>query len=170
MTGGLLRGTPGDNIGPTPAGIIGSTSGGLSKLMSKPRLRRPLRPQRSRSKGTSRPLEDRTRVTTVVKGKEIGDADLKRPFKEAVKTFLTRRIIEFASPEFKMPANIKLYDGTTDPEDHLSRSRPQQTQVNDPCRCGVVCSNKPWMGAREDGSRTSQEEASTDGWNSGSSS
>nr|GEV19742.1 hypothetical protein [Tanacetum cinerariifolium] len=29
--------------------------------------------------------------------------------------------IEFAGPEYKMPANIKLYDGTTDPEDHLSR-------------------------------------------------
>nr|GEX88909.1 reverse transcriptase domain-containing protein [Tanacetum cinerariifolium] len=28
MTGGLLRGTPGDNIGLTPAGFIGSTSGG----------------------------------------------------------------------------------------------------------------------------------------------
>nr|GEU46581.1 reverse transcriptase domain-containing protein [Tanacetum cinerariifolium] len=34
---------------------------------------------------------------------------------------LTRRIIEFAGPEYKMPTNIKLYDGTTDPEDHLSR-------------------------------------------------
>nr|GEV01516.1 pentatricopeptide repeat-containing protein At1g09900 [Tanacetum cinerariifolium] len=31
-----LRGTSGDNIGSTPAGIIGSTSGGLSKLMSNP--------------------------------------------------------------------------------------------------------------------------------------
>nr|GEU91096.1 reverse transcriptase domain-containing protein [Tanacetum cinerariifolium] len=34
---------------------------------------------------------------------------------------LTQRIIEFSSLKFKMPANIKLYDGTTDPEDHLSR-------------------------------------------------
>ncbi|GJX90158.1 hypothetical protein Tco_0343484 [Tanacetum coccineum] len=50
-----------------------------------------------------------------------GDADLKKPFKEAVKTPLTRRIIEFAGLEFKMPTNIKWYDGTTDPEDHLSR-------------------------------------------------
>nr|GEW98446.1 reverse transcriptase domain-containing protein [Tanacetum cinerariifolium] len=66
-------------------------------------------------------VADRTRDRTVVTGKEIGDADLKRPFKEAMETPLTRRIIEFASPEFKMPANIKLYDGTTDPEDHLSR-------------------------------------------------
>ncbi|GJR97038.1 hypothetical protein Tco_0269212 [Tanacetum coccineum] len=65
--------------------------------------------------------EERTRVWTVVTGKEVMDADLKRPFKEAVKTPLTRRIIEFAGPEFNMSANIKLYDGTTNPEDHLSR-------------------------------------------------
>nr|GEV01517.1 reverse transcriptase domain-containing protein [Tanacetum cinerariifolium] len=65
--------------------------------------------------------DDRTRVWIVVTGKEIGNADLKRPFKEAVKTLLTRRIIEFAGPEFKMPANIKLYDETTNLEDHLSR-------------------------------------------------
>ncbi|GKG06132.1 hypothetical protein Tco_0326218 [Tanacetum coccineum] len=66
-------------------------------------------------------VEDRTRVQTVVTRKEIEDADLKRPFKEAVKTPLTRKIIEFAGPKFKMPINIKLYDGTTNPEDHLSR-------------------------------------------------
>nr|GEY75344.1 reverse transcriptase domain-containing protein [Tanacetum cinerariifolium] len=48
------------------------------------------------------------------------DEDLKKPFKEARRTSLTRRIIEFAGPEYKMPTNIKLYDGTTDPEDHLS--------------------------------------------------
>nr|GEW60402.1 reverse transcriptase domain-containing protein [Tanacetum cinerariifolium] len=57
MMGGLLRGTPGENNGPTPAGIIGSTSGGLSKLMSKPPLQRPLRLLGNRSKGTSWPSE-----------------------------------------------------------------------------------------------------------------
>ncbi|GJW51931.1 hypothetical protein Tco_0093282 [Tanacetum coccineum] len=65
--------------------------------------------------------EDRIRVRTVITGKEIVDTDLKRPFKEAVKTTLTQSIIEFAGPEFKMPANSKLYDGTTDSEDHFSR-------------------------------------------------
>ncbi|GJV65221.1 hypothetical protein Tco_1476049 [Tanacetum coccineum] len=29
--------------------------------------------------------------------------------------------IQFVGPEFKMPSNVKLYDGTTDPDDHLSR-------------------------------------------------
>ncbi|GJY19899.1 hypothetical protein Tco_0392465 [Tanacetum coccineum] len=57
----------------------------------------------------------------VVKGKEVMDEDLRKPFKEARRTPFTRRIIEFAGPEYKMPNNIKLYDGTTDPEDHLSR-------------------------------------------------
>nr|GEX88327.1 reverse transcriptase domain-containing protein [Tanacetum cinerariifolium] len=65
--------------------------------------------------------EDQTRVRTVVTRKEIVDADLKRPFKEAVKTPLTWRIIEFTGPNFKMSSNIKLYDGTTNPKDHLSR-------------------------------------------------
>ncbi|GJR69425.1 hypothetical protein Tco_0015490 [Tanacetum coccineum] len=44
---------------------------------------------------------------------------LRKPFKEALKIPLTFRIIEFAVPEYKMPTNIKLCDGTTDPEDHL---------------------------------------------------
>nr|GEY10910.1 hypothetical protein [Tanacetum cinerariifolium] len=58
---------------------------------------------------------------TVVKGKEVMDEDLRKPFKEARRTPFTPRIIEFAGPKYKMPNNIKLYDGTTDLEDHLSR-------------------------------------------------
>nr|GEW74656.1 reverse transcriptase domain-containing protein [Tanacetum cinerariifolium] len=49
------------------------------------------------------------------------DKDLRKPFKEARRTSRTRRIIKFAGLEYKMPANIKLYDSTTDPDDHLSR-------------------------------------------------
>ncbi|GKE46783.1 hypothetical protein Tco_1478041, partial [Tanacetum coccineum] len=64
---------------------------------------------------------DNTGTRTIVTGKKVGDTDLKRPFKETVKTPLTRRIIEFAGPEFKMPTYIKFYDGTADLEDHLSR-------------------------------------------------
>ncbi|GJW62128.1 hypothetical protein Tco_0111463 [Tanacetum coccineum] len=59
--------------------------------------------------------------TRIVKGKEVVDDDLRNPFKEALKTPLTRRIIEFAGPEYKMPSNIKLYDGIAYPEDHLGR-------------------------------------------------
>ncbi|GKB09561.1 hypothetical protein Tco_0837873 [Tanacetum coccineum] len=57
----------------------------------------------------------------IVTGKELGDADLKKPFKETLKTPLIGRIIEFARPGYKMFANIKLYDGTTDSDDQLSR-------------------------------------------------
>nr|GEX59726.1 reverse transcriptase domain-containing protein [Tanacetum cinerariifolium] len=56
----------------------------------------------------------------IAKGKGVMDEDLGKPFNEARRTPLTRRIIDFAGPEYKMPTNIKLYDGTTDPEDHLS--------------------------------------------------
>ncbi|GKA92717.1 reverse transcriptase domain-containing protein [Tanacetum coccineum] len=57
----------------------------------------------------------------IAKGKEVVDEDLGKPFKEARRTPLTHRIIEFAGPEYKIPTNIKLYDGTADSEDHLSR-------------------------------------------------
>nr|GEW22067.1 reverse transcriptase domain-containing protein [Tanacetum cinerariifolium] len=56
----------------------------------------------------------------IVKGKEVVDDDLRKPFKEVLKTPLTRKIIEFVGPEYKMSNNIKLYDGTTDPDDHLA--------------------------------------------------
>ncbi|GJS32270.1 hypothetical protein Tco_0530652 [Tanacetum coccineum] len=52
--------------------------------------------------------------TNIVKGKTIEDADLRTSFKEALRTPLTRRIIEFARPKYKMPTNIKLYDQTLD--------------------------------------------------------
>ncbi|GJZ74776.1 reverse transcriptase domain-containing protein [Tanacetum coccineum] len=57
----------------------------------------------------------------IVKGREIDDEDLSKPFKETLKTPFTRRIIEFSGPEYSMPTNIALYDGSTDPADHLNR-------------------------------------------------
>ncbi|GJZ72809.1 hypothetical protein Tco_0636955, partial [Tanacetum coccineum] len=44
----------------------------------------------------------------IAKGKTMEDADLKKPFREALRTPLTRRIIVFARPKYKMPTNIKL--------------------------------------------------------------
>ncbi|GJX85673.1 reverse transcriptase domain-containing protein [Tanacetum coccineum] len=61
-----------------------------------------------------------TQEHSIAKGRDVVDEDIRKPFKEARRTPFTRRIIEFAGPEYKMPTNIKLYDGTTDPEDHLS--------------------------------------------------
>nr|GEV56098.1 copia protein [Tanacetum cinerariifolium] len=100
--------------------------------------------------------EDRTRVQTVVTRKEIGDVDLKRPFKEAVKTPLTRRIIEFAGPEFKMPANIKLYDGTTDLKDHLSRFSSAANSGEWPKPVWCRSSSQPDFQQREHASKTQQ--------------
>ncbi|GJY60527.1 reverse transcriptase domain-containing protein [Tanacetum coccineum] len=56
------------------------------------------------------------------KGKaKAGDEDLSKPFKEALKCPFTRRIVEFSSPGHRMSANVKIYDGTGDPEDHIGR-------------------------------------------------
>ncbi|GKC59015.1 hypothetical protein Tco_1086613 [Tanacetum coccineum] len=59
MAGGLLRGTPGDNIGPTPAGItrnvFGSTSGGPPEINVETPLTGLFSPQGNRSKGIYRP-------------------------------------------------------------------------------------------------------------------
>ncbi|GJY14711.1 reverse transcriptase domain-containing protein [Tanacetum coccineum] len=125
MSGGLRRGTSGDDIRATPSGSPKISS---EPLPAESLLKITSLAKEHNSRGNISPIhlsfddgEDRTRVRTVVTGKEIVGADLKRPFKEAVKTPLTQRIIEFAGPEFKKPTNIKLYDETTDPEDHLSR-------------------------------------------------
>nr|GEV08323.1 reverse transcriptase domain-containing protein [Tanacetum cinerariifolium] len=57
-----------------------------------------------------------------VKGKTIVDEeDLSKPFKEILKCPFTRRIVEFSSPGHKMTANVKIYDGTGDPKDHMGR-------------------------------------------------
>lgn len=46
--------------------------------------------------------------------------DLAKPFKATSKSPFTRRIIEFSRPKHLMPSNIKLYDGSTDPNDHIT--------------------------------------------------
>ncbi|GJY91013.1 reverse transcriptase domain-containing protein [Tanacetum coccineum] len=59
---------------------------------------------------TKEQIEGHVQEHGIAKGKEVMDEDLRNPFKEARRTLLTRRIIEFAGPEYKMPTNIKLYD------------------------------------------------------------
>ncbi|GKB37575.1 reverse transcriptase domain-containing protein [Tanacetum coccineum] len=149
MSGVIQRGTPGDVIGDTPSGItrnvigatpsgivgdgVEATPSGVTPPTTKEQIKGNLSALRSlvkehNNRGNISPIhvnfndvDDRASVQTVVTRKEVVDADLKKPFKEAVKTPLTRRIIEFAGPKFKILANVKLYDGTTDPKDHLSR-------------------------------------------------
>ncbi|GKF68999.1 hypothetical protein Tco_0198678 [Tanacetum coccineum] len=59
------------------------------------------------------------------KDKEKGaagvDDDLKRPYKEVLESPFTRQIIEFSAPSHRMPTNLRVYDGSTDPDDHISR-------------------------------------------------
>ncbi|GKD71950.1 hypothetical protein Tco_1326040 [Tanacetum coccineum] len=53
--------------------------------------------------------------------RDEGDDDLKKPYKEVLKSPFTRRIIEFSAPSHRMPTNLKIYDGSTDPDDHINR-------------------------------------------------
>ncbi|GJU71750.1 reverse transcriptase domain-containing protein [Tanacetum coccineum] len=58
------------------------------------------------------------------KGQDMGngkDEDLKKSYKEVLKFPFTRRIIEFSAPSHRMPTNLKIYDGSTDPDDHITR-------------------------------------------------
>ena len=57
----------------------------------------------------------------IATGSKVSDEDLAKPFKEVSNSPLSRRILEFSGPDHKMPSHLKLYDGTTDPEDHLTR-------------------------------------------------
>ncbi|GKF28873.1 hypothetical protein Tco_0095215, partial [Tanacetum coccineum] len=52
---------------------------------------------------------------------EEKDRDLKRPYKEVLKSSFTRRVIKFSAPNHQMPTNVKIYDGSTDPDDHITR-------------------------------------------------
>ncbi|GJY31896.1 reverse transcriptase domain-containing protein [Tanacetum coccineum] len=62
------------------------------------------------------------------KGKDKGkgpreevDEDLKKPYKEVLKSPFTKRIIEFSTPSHRMPTNLKIYDGPTYLDDHITR-------------------------------------------------
>ncbi|GKD82107.1 reverse transcriptase domain-containing protein [Tanacetum coccineum] len=49
------------------------------------------------------------------------DDDLSKPFKATSKCPFTRRIINFTAPNHRMPTNVKIYDRTSDPADHITR-------------------------------------------------
>ncbi|GJX04610.1 hypothetical protein Tco_0190526 [Tanacetum coccineum] len=51
----------------------------------------------------------------------LEDGDLQNPFKEVLRSPFTRRIIEFLASKHMILANLKVYDGSTNPDDHLSR-------------------------------------------------
>ncbi|GJW79131.1 hypothetical protein Tco_0140813 [Tanacetum coccineum] len=47
--------------------------------------------------------------------------DLRKPYNEVLKSPFSRRIIEFSDPNHRTPTNLKIYDGSTDPDDHITR-------------------------------------------------
>ncbi|GJV40753.1 hypothetical protein Tco_1419193 [Tanacetum coccineum] len=91
----------------------------------------------------------------VARGKDVGEEDLSKPFKEKLKTPLTRRILESQTgPEYVMPANIiAVLMGPLTPADHLIVFDSSETQENGPCRFGVGCFSKHWTEEPGAGSR-----------------
>ncbi|GJU47985.1 hypothetical protein Tco_1217540 [Tanacetum coccineum] len=53
--------------------------------------------------------------------KDGQDEDIRKPYKEILKSPFTRWIIEFSAPSHRMPTNMKIYDGSTNPKDHVTR-------------------------------------------------
>ncbi|GJS19165.1 hypothetical protein Tco_0447797 [Tanacetum coccineum] len=46
--------------------------------------------------------------------------DLRKPYKEVLKSPFSKWIIEFSAPNHRTPTNLKIYDGSTDPDDHIT--------------------------------------------------
>ncbi|GKE22539.1 hypothetical protein Tco_1434051 [Tanacetum coccineum] len=66
--------------------------------------------------------EEVVKARTDGKGvEEKKEEDLQNPYKEVLKSPFTRRIIEFSAPSHRMPTDLKIYDGSTDPDDHITR-------------------------------------------------
>ena len=57
------------------------------------------------------------------KGKAIvtPDEELHKPYKESLRSPFTTRIVLYAGQKYTLPNTLKLYDGSTDPDDHLIR-------------------------------------------------
>ncbi|GKB15297.1 hypothetical protein Tco_0849220, partial [Tanacetum coccineum] len=51
---------------------------------------------------------------------EEGKKDLQKPHTEVLRSLFTRRIIEFLALKHYMPANLRIYDGSIDLDDHIS--------------------------------------------------
>nr|GEV55840.1 hypothetical protein [Tanacetum cinerariifolium] len=84
-------------------------------------------------------------VTTNPKDKEkavVADEDLSKLFKEVLKCPFTKRIIEFSAPVHRLPTNSKIYEGTGDLEDHITRFTGWEIKGSDLCQCGVGCSSR----------------------------
>ncbi|GKB38654.1 hypothetical protein Tco_0883596 [Tanacetum coccineum] len=50
-----------------------------------------------------------------------GDEDMQKPFKEVLRSSFTQKIIEFLAPKHLMPTNMRIYDGSINLDDHVTR-------------------------------------------------
>ncbi|GJU19855.1 hypothetical protein Tco_1153197 [Tanacetum coccineum] len=69
------------------------------------------------------------------------DEDLKKSYKEVMKSSFARRIIEFSAPSHRMPTNLKIYDGSTNPDDHITRfvgAANQREWIKDPIEVSKI--------------------------------
>nr|GEV77015.1 reverse transcriptase domain-containing protein [Tanacetum cinerariifolium] len=48
--------------------------------------------------------------------------ELQKPYKEVLKSQFSRRIIEFLAPNHRTLTNLKIYDGSIDSDDYITRS------------------------------------------------
>ncbi|GJU45089.1 reverse transcriptase domain-containing protein [Tanacetum coccineum] len=104
----------------TTKDIIEGHLSALKELLKEPSNRNLIKPMLLDFDGIQDVSNDE--VQDDVKGKaKVGDEDLSKPFKEVLKCPFTRRIVEFSSPGHIMPANVRIYDGMGDPEDHMGR-------------------------------------------------
>ncbi|GJR29539.1 reverse transcriptase domain-containing protein [Tanacetum coccineum] len=53
--------------------------------------------------------------------KDAEDEEHQKPYKEVLKSLFTWRIIKFSAPKYCVPTNLRIYNGSTDLDDHVSR-------------------------------------------------
>ncbi|GJV82326.1 hypothetical protein Tco_1522224 [Tanacetum coccineum] len=113
----LNEGTSNQN---TTKSIIEGHISALKELLKEPNNRDLIKPMLLDFDDVQDVSDDEIEVN--MKGKvKVGGEDLSKPFKEVLKCPFTRRIVEFSSLGYRMPANAKIYDRTGDLEDHIGR-------------------------------------------------
>ena len=66
--------------------------------------------------------------------------DMSKPFKAASKSPFNHRIIDFSGPKnskYTMPSHLKLYDGSSNMDDHVTRFEGRLTKVHGRCQYGA---------------------------------
>nr|GFC23475.1 reverse transcriptase domain-containing protein [Tanacetum cinerariifolium] len=68
------------------------------------------------------------------------DEDMSRPWRRQKVDAFTRRISDFSEDKRRrMPANVKTYDGTGDPDDHLKSLNQLPLSKTSHTPCGATC-------------------------------